>query len=810
MKSVAAWIDSAGRDLRLGVRGLLRTPGFTAAVVLTLALGIGISTALFSVVDAVLIRPLPYPNADRVVRIGNNGLPGAFIRYGGPRHFTLHNPDLEENAALDDVGVYVSGRLTLGDEAAVGLSAAAVSPSIFNVLAIRPALGRTFTEADLTQSLQVAVLSDRTWRTRFGADPAITTRTIRLNGQPFVVAGVMPPQFDFPAGSDVWIPNGADGQLLDAGSAPAVLGRLRPRVSYQQARDALRATLVPDHSDGRAVITLTSLRDVLVGSVRATVVAVAIGAMLVLLVSCANAAHLLLTRVGARHREFSVRRAVGASRGQLLQQVLCEGLVLSTAASCAAIVAAHWAVDGVRGFVPEKMYGANAIAVDMRTLVATAQIGIVTTIAFALGPALSVWPRQVLESIRTGGLTTEAPRWRRFRGVLVVAEVAVACVLLTGAVTLVRVVGNLKDADVGVANQEALTFRLMLPVLRYRGREAPRGALERIERELQGTPTVRSVGLVDQLPGAVDSWGVRGIPLLHEHLPQPSDGFNRLALHLTASPDYFAAAGIRLLAGRAFTNSDTFATYPVCIASEGVARALGIEPARLIGARMIVPGTQRINTWSEVVGVVADVLIGGPERSVPPVIYRPLAQTPYPPFEPWLVVDGPSKSGPAFAAIRAAVARVDPGLPLSRVRTFAEVRAESLKDRWFAMLMMIGYGAASFSLAALGLYAVIAYFVQRRSREFGVRLALGASPAALRRDVIRGGVALGVVGVAVGAAVSLTLARLLWALIPGFGRVDASTVAGVSVALVLMAMASAWLPARAATRVDPVIALRCE
>jgi putative ABC transport system permease protein len=279
---------------------------------------------------------------------------------------------------------------------------------------------------------------------------------------------------------------------------------------------------------------------------------------------------------------------------------------------------------------------------------------------------------------------------------------------------------------------------------------------------------------------------------------------------LAVTPDYFAAAGIRLIAGRHFTKRDDFAAHPAAVASEAVARVFGLQPAELIGARLIVPGAQRTNTWAEVVGVVADVRIGGPESHAAPAIYRPLAQVRNVPEDPWLVVQGASPSGPSLAAVRNAIARVDPNLPLYDVRTFAQVRADALADRRFARTMISGYGGASLLLAALGLYAVVAYMVHRRTREFGIRLALGAAPAALRQDVLRSGALLGCAGAVVGAGISLVAARLLWALIPGFGGIELGTVGFVSAGLVVMATLASFLPARRATKVDPLVALRCE
>ena len=386
---MALQFDDLWRDLRLAAGGLWRSPRFTAAVVLTLAIGTGATTALFSVVDAVLIRPLPYPNSDRIVRIQGNG-PQAFVLFGGPRLFQLSVPELGSNGAIQHVGVSQVGGLNLGVEPAVRLRAAAVSPAFFEVMGINAARGRTFSEGDVGRSAQIAVLSHRTWRARFAGDPNITSRAIVLNGRPFDVVGVMPAAFDFPTGTEIWIPNGGDAQIAEGVYTPGIVARLVPAVSYQQARDAIGRTIRSSERYEKAVVEIVSLRTILVGEIRPTILAVAAGALLLLLVACANAAHLLLARVGARSREFSVRRAVGASRPQLAQQVLCEGFVLSTIASVGAMFAAQWSVDALRSMIPETIYGAAAIDVNLRTLVATGALGVAITIGFAGGPALSV------------------------------------------------------------------------------------------------------------------------------------------------------------------------------------------------------------------------------------------------------------------------------------------------------------------------------------------------------------------------------------------------------------------------------------
>ena len=311
--------------------------------------------------------PASVPDSDRIVRIGGGSLQ-AFILFGGPRRFQLSIPELASNGAIQHIGVYQVGGVNLGVEPAARLRAAAVTPAFFEVMGINAARGRTFSEADVERSAQIAVLSHRTWRARFGGDPSITSRAIVLNGQPFEVVGVMAAAFDFPTGTDIWVPNGGDSQIAHGVHTPGIVARLVPAVSYQQARDAIGRMIRSTEHYENAIVEIASLRTMLIGEIRPTVLVIAAGALLLLFVACANAAHLLLARVGARSREFSVRRAVGASRLQLARQVLCEGLVLSTVASVAAVLAAEWSVDALRSMIPETIHGADAIEVNLRNI----------------------------------------------------------------------------------------------------------------------------------------------------------------------------------------------------------------------------------------------------------------------------------------------------------------------------------------------------------------------------------------------------------------------------------------------------------
>jgi putative ABC transport system permease protein len=790
-------------DLHRAVRTLRRNPGFTTVAVVTLALGIGANTALFSVADAVLLRPLPYPEPSRIVRI--DGAPFGFSTKGMSVAKVVR-----ESPAFAGVGLYANGALNVGGHTAPErVRAAAVSAGFFAALGAQPTIGRAFTDDDVTATPEVAVVSHAFWRRRLNASGAIEKSTLLLNGRPFTVLGVMPPRFDFPAQSDVWIPAGSDSQITGQAFAPAVLVRLAGGVSAEQARAEIErmneARSGGKRDPGERPVRVIPLRDELVGSVRPLILVVSAAVLLVLLVACINTANLLLARVSAREREMSVRRALGASRFRLVRLLFCESAVLSVVAGALAIPAAWWTLSAIRVLIPPTLHGASDVAINGRVIAVTALLCILATVLFGTAPALSIHGEAMADSLRGASSTTSRPFWRRFRSALVILEIAIALVLLAGAAAIVGTVSKLMKTDLGARGDRVLTMETTLPVAKYGSNATIVQFHDRLAERLRQLPGVEAAGMTSLMPGSREV-GIGG-SIEVEGLPTPS-GDNRFGSQLAVSPGYFAAIGIDLVAGRAFTPADDNGAQPIVIGSESLARAVGLDARTIVGRRMKL-GFGRTRDWGTIVGVARDVRLRGPESVIHPHYYVPLAQRPtY--GTTYVIVKALSDPRSLAAPLRAAVAALDPDLPLYNIRTFEEVRATYVSDRRFAMAMMMAFGVLACMLAAVGLYGVMSYLLQLRTREFGIRMALGATPQLVRWQIVRGAVGYAIGGVAIGAAAAATLSRVLVSRLPGIQPVDAASLVLLSVAMGVVAVGTAWVPARRATRVDPVQTLRVD
>ena len=823
-------IEAVVRDVRLAARMLAKSPDFAVTTVVTLALGIGANAAIFGIADAMMIRRLPYTDADRIVRL--KGFSGqAFIMWGGPDGFAVHPAELRTSRAFGAVGAAVMGGLNLGRDSAQRVRAAAVTTGFFDALGVSPALGRLFTSQDVTRTPHVVVISDHVWRGRFAADRAVAGKTVLLNGRPFTIVGVMPPRVSYPAAADVWVPSGSSGEFTTGVPTAVVLARLAAGVTATQAHDAVAgimsaylATLFQAIPSGtariggpteapripRVEISVISLRTELVGEIRPIVVLTTVAALLVLLVACINAAHLLLGRLGAREREFAVRRALGASRGQLARQVLVESLLLSAVAGLAAIPAAAWTLDIIHTLLPSTLYGVADIAINGRVVTATAALSLCTALLFGVAPALSLPGRHDADVLR-GIPSRSAGRFvRLLRSALVVAEVAAALVLLAGAATIVRTVSNLMRVDTGVRADNALAFDVMLPDATY-PKNAVRTTFARVAEQLRGIPGIEAVGATTQVPGRPD-------PLIADHEIKMNGQFigndprSRFAVSIRATPGYFAAAGIERLAGREFTDADREGAPCVVVVSERLAAVAGLSPDAIVGRRLD-HGRAPSEKGCTVVGVVRNVLLRGPEQALEgtrAAIYSPYEQSGSRYRDRHFVVRTHVEPGLLLPAVRRALARIDPALPLYDVQTFGEIRAALLADRRFAMAAMIAFGLLTCVLAALGLYGVLAHAVQQRTREIGIRLALGATPGSVSGLILRHGIALAVAGLVLGTACTLASWRLVAANVPKLGQLDAAIIAPLSVAILVVAAAATWAPARRATRVDPIVTLRAE
>ena len=785
-------------DLRFAFRALRRSPAFTLVAVMTLALGIGANTALFSLADAVLFKPLPYPEPERIIKIESG--PVGFSKTG-----MVASRQMEQSPVFNRVGIYATGGLNVGDGGyAERVRAAAVTAGFFQAMGTPPFIGRPFTAAEANANERVAVISHALWHRRFAERQALDMPLV-LNGNPYTVVGVMPPRYAFPDSADVWIPTGTDRQITGAAFAPSGVARLAPGVTVAAAlkeAERIKYRGQPKHPMDQDV-KITPLREELVGSVRALFGIVAAAALLVLLVACLNTANLLLARISSREREISVRRALGASRGRLVRYLLCESAILSFCAGLLAIPAAVVTLSALRLILPATLHGVAEVAIDGRAALVTSVLCVACTVLFGLAPSLSVDGRAATTILRSG-TATASPFWRRFRGALVAAEVAAGLVLLAGAATIVNTVTTLMRADIGARGENVLTLQLTLPISSYDTRPKVGEFYRRLDERLSAIPGVASAAGTSMMPGSREV-GIGG-RINIEGLPEQK--VESYALLVSASAGYFRTLGVDLLAGRTFTPADGPAAPPVAIVSERVAQAYGLEPSQLIGRR-IQDAARDKPTFSEIVGVVRDVRHRGPEGQPGAQLYRPREQNPS--FGTlYVAVKGSRPVRDIVADVRAAVTSVDASLPPYNVRTFDEIRASYVAERRFAMMLMLAFAILTTALAAIGLYGVMSYLVQLRTREIGIRISLGATSGSVLRDTMVRGLWYAITGVLAGGAAAAVLSRVVISKVPGLQALDVSTLGAAATTMLALAACTVWMPARRAARIDPVEALRRE
>ena len=813
-------MDSLIQDLRYAARTLLKSPGFTLVALLTLALGIGANTAIFSVVDAALLRPFPFPEPDRLVRVssmvrGNVAAvsPADFLDWQKmARSFTAI-------AAMDATGMALSG-----EGPAEELGGEQVTADFFSILGVAPALGRTFTaeEEATPEQGHTVILSDALWRVRFGGDRRVVGRTIRLDGQPWLVAGVMPRGFAYPTDAQMWVPLAWPPELrtMRGGHYLGVVGRLRPGATVDAASRDMASVADRIRADNPGVninwsAGARSLRDATVGDVRPALL-VLLGAVgFVLLIACVNVANLLLSRGTGRAREHAVRAALGASTARLAGGVMAESLWLGLGGSVLGLALAAWGTDAVVALAPEGVPGIAGARVDVAVLIFAVALGMFTSVLFGLLPAwraTNVW--SLAERLRDGGAAVGGRHGRRSRQALVVAEVALAVVLVVGAGLLLNSFVRLRSVDPGFDPRGVLTFDVSLP-----DGTTPAKA---------GVFFASLVGRLGALPGVRSAAGIFGLPLRdfgygitvskldgRELSPQEQESFVVPQIRVV-TPAFFRTLAIHLVRGRVFTDADRAGTLPVAIVSETAARRMwgAQDPLGrhfLLGTRLGL-GKDAPRAGGQVIGVVRDVHDESLAEAGRPWVYVVHAQFPVSYLSMTLRTAGIPAAlvGPA----RAALAAVDPDIPMARVRTMGEwVSASMTGRRFFAWLIGI-FAVLALGLAAVGVYGVLSQAVGERTREIGLRVALGAAPREVTALVVRQGVAPAALGVGVGLALALAVTRALKAylapLLFSVGPSDLPTYGGVAALIFAVALLAAWVPARRASRVDPLVALRNE
>ena len=815
-------MSSLLRDVRHAARVLLRAPGFTLAVVIVLALGIGANTAIFSVVRGVLLRPLPFPDADRLVQIWHVPPPAQFP---GMTRFSVSPANYldweRQNHVFSGMAVYGYASVDVtGGQEPQALAAASVSPGFFPVLGAQPMLGRAFTRDESEPGRdQVVILGNAIWRSQFGGDRGVVGKSVLLDGRPCTVVGVMDASFRFPSWAQAWVPLAWTDQerAVRDNHNYRVLARLGPDATVRGAQaemDAISAGLqkaYPADDAGWGAVVVP-LRDAIVEDVRPALLLLLAAVGLVLLIACANVANLVLARALSRRKEMAIRSALGASRGRVLRQVLTETVLLAVGAGVVGTLLASFGVGFLVRSLATLLPRADEIALDGGVLGFAFLVSLVTGVAAGIAPAWRATRFDLNETLGRGlGRTDAEPSAGRTRGLLVGFEVALSAMLLIGAGLLIRSLGALRAADPGFDPERVLTLALTTSAARYP--DVPRTAafFAEAQRRVGALPGVEAAGVTDDLPL---SGGGSTQPVAFEGRPTPPMSEQPEVAVRMITPGYLEAMRIPLVRGRRFEDGDILGRQPVALVSRAMAKRFWPDEDP-IGHRLTLhffPGVVR-----EVVGIVGDVRLDGLEVDEPPaILYVPIDQLTLPPGYVWrgfgasLVVRGSGRPEDLTHSVVAAVRGVDPQLPVTRVQTMPEIVAESLWQRRLDMLLLGSFAGLALILASVGIYSVLAYGVRRRQREIGIRMALGARLDDVLRLVVLDGLRPALVGLACGLAGALALGRLLAGLLYGVGALDPATFASVS-ALILAAglLASVW-PAWRATRVDPMTVLREE
>ena len=802
------------QDLRYAARMLKKNPGFTAVAVIALALGIGANTAIFSVVNTVLLRPLPYKDPEQLVMVwedaSKHGYPQDTPAAANYVDWRDQNSVFSGMAAIADANFNLTNA---GDPER--LKGRRVSTNLFPLLGVDAQLGRVFSSAeDQPGSQHVALLSYRLWQRRFGGDPNIVGKTLTLNDEPYTVVGVMPARFQFPEKDDeLWVPIALTAQEAANRNRHylEVVARLKPGVTLQQAQSEMTtigARLQQQYpaSNTDLGVAVTSLHEHLVGDIKPALL-ILLGAVgLVLLIACANVANLLLARAAIRQKEIALRVALGARRWRLLRQFLTESVLLATLGGIFGLVIAYVGLSLLSSFIPESISQARDVSLDLKVLGFTFGVSILTGLIFGLAPAIQAVRMNQSETLKEGGRDSVTGRsGKRLRGLLVTAEVAVSLVLLIAAGLLINSFLRLRNIDPGFRVDHLLTMKIELPEPKYEPMERRTAFYNNLIERVQSLAGVRSAAVTTNLPLYRQGNSV-GVQL--EGKPAPPPGKELIVVTRIVSPGYFETMSIPLLAGRALSDHDTEKSPSVAVISETMAhRYWPGEDA--IGKRFSVGRVTSDADWIQVVGVVKDVRQFELTREPRPQMYLAYGQADF--FWPEdLVVKTDVDPASMAATVRKAVWDVDKDQPVSNIRTMDDILADSIARQRFSMLLLGVFAGVALLLAAVGIYGVMSYSVAQRTHEIGIRMALGAQTSAVLKLAVGYGLKLVIIGVLIGLVAAFALTRLMSTLLFGVTATDPATFALISLLLISVAAIASYIPARRATKVDPLIALRYE
>jgi len=822
------------QDLRYAVRAFARNPGFTAAALLSVAIGVGANSSIFSVASALLLRPLPYQDAERLAILWSRS-PGLGIAedwFSTAQYFDIKMG----HRGFEEIAIAIGGNYNLtGDGEPERIGTVRVSSNLLPMLGARPVLGRLFTvDEDAAGGAGAAVLNFGTWVRRYGSDPSVVGRSMTLNGQPFRIVGVLSPSFSLPREVLPTLGGAENAEVLlhlplaaDAASARNredynIIGKLKAGVTVRQAQaemDTITARLRREHADfypgnGGLTFAIVPLQEQVVGDVRRSLLILIAAVGLVLLVACANVANLQLSRALARHKEIAVRAALGASRSRIVRQLLTESVLLAVAGGALGLVLAYWSLEGIRALGARSVPRLAEISIRGEVLLFTLAISAVSGVLFGLAPALRVCRLDLHDNLKDTGrgssgasaVWSTSGRGQNLRQLLVIAELALSVMLLVGAGLLIRSFARLQQVPAGFNAANLLTLELTMTGPRYNEPEAVLETYRQIWERLERLPEATAAGGVSALPlSQMFSWG----PITLEGRPlQPGEAFINVDLRIVAG-HYFRAMEIPLLKGRLFTDRDTRSQPRVVVIDDFMAQQLwpNEEP---LGKRIRSGGIDASadSPWLTVVGVVGRVkqyTLDGDSRIA---MYLPHTQS----IGRGSNVVLRSRGDPAAlaATVRREIRALDPDLPIYNIRTMTERVDESLARRRFSMLLLTLFAALALGLATIGIYGVIAYLVTQGTRELGIRMALGATPRGILLLILRHGLTVALVGVGAGLAGAFALTRFMRNLLFGVNASDPATFTTVALLLTAVALAASYLPARRAASIDPMVSLRSE
>lgn len=820
-------MESILQDIRYGACSLIKTPAFTAVALVVLALAIGANTAIFTVVNGVLLRPLPYPDSDRLVmlwetnprfQIGIDTLPiaaGDFVDWR------------EQNNSFEQVCAFGATHLNLnGEGEPERISAASVSPTFFRLMKVEPRLGRLFQDEDEEPGKdRVVVISYALWQKRFGGQADAIGRTLNLDGESYTVIGIAPAGFQFPRAkelpyflgvttqTDMWKPMTFSNDFIKRKRSDhqlSVIARLKAGATREQAQTDMTAIAErieqshPDTNQGIGVRVI-SLTEQVVGNARLILLVLMAAVSLVLLIACANIANLLLARGSSRQREIAIRTALGASRARIVRQLLTESVLLSLSSALAGTALSIWGVKTLLALGGDLLPRAHEINVDLRVLAFTVAIALLTSALFGLAPALRATRINLSEALKDASHGLSAGRHRnRVRSLLAISEVALSLVLLIGAGLMIKSLARLIGVDPGFKPQNTLTMNIALLASKYPTANQQIEFFQKLTQQVDAMPGVQSVGLISSAPL---SGGVYAGGFSIEGRSSSADNDNLVADRRMISPKYFNTLGIPLIEGRHFTDQDNQTSPGVVIVSESWARRF-LPGEAAIGRRIKLGAPDSTRPWLSIVGIVGDVHDTALERETRPCVYIPYSQ--FSTASMTLAVRTTIDPQVFVGAIRDAVRSVDKDQPVTDVKTMDQYLADSISPRRFNALLLTIFASVALVIASVGIYGVMAYSVTQRVREIGIRMAMGAQPLQVINLIVGGGMTLAFAGVAIGVAIAWALTRVMSSLLYGVSATDSMTFVLASALLVGVTLLATYIPARKAAKVDPMLALRSE